>query len=41
MRLTYRYRLYPTRAQRSALYRTLDICLRVYNEVLHLSLIHI
>ena len=35
MRLTYRYRLYPTRAQRSALYRTLDICLRLYNEVLH------
>lgn len=35
MRLTYRYRLSPTRAQRTALNRTLDICLRVYNEVLH------
>ena len=35
MRLAYRYRLYPTPAQRTALERTLEICQRVYNEVLH------
>ncbi len=35
MRLTFKYRLFPTPAQRAALNRTLAICTRVYNEVLH------
>lgn len=35
MILVLKYRLFPTAAQRTALNRTLDICLRVYNETLH------
>lgn len=34
MRLTYRYRLFPTSAQRTSLERTLEICRRVYNDTL-------
>lgn len=35
MILVMKYRLFPTAAQRTALNRTLDICLRLYNETLH------
>jgi putative transposase len=34
MRITYKYRLYPTSAQRTALERTLAVCRWVYNETL-------
>jgi putative transposase len=34
MRITYKYRLYPTNAQRTALERTLSVCRWVYNETL-------
>jgi putative transposase len=34
MRLTYRYRLFPTAAQRTALNRSLDACRWVYNQTL-------
>lgn len=34
MRLTYKYRLYPTSAQRTTLERTLEICRWVYNDTL-------
>ncbi|TET97368.1 MAG: transposase, partial [Anaerolineales bacterium] len=31
---TYRYRIYPTKAQRAALQRSLDACRWVYNQAL-------
>ena len=34
MRLTYRYRLYPTAAQRTALHETLEACRWLYNKTL-------
>jgi putative transposase len=34
MQITYKYRLYPTSAQRTALERTLIVCRWVYNETL-------
>lgn len=34
MRLTYKYRLFPTSAQRTSLERTLEICRLVYNDTL-------
>lgn len=34
MRLTYKYRLFPTAGQRTALERTLGICRWVYNKTL-------
>ncbi len=34
MRLTYKYRLFPTSAQRTSLERTLELCRFVYNETL-------
>lgn len=34
MRLTYKYRLNPTKAQRTALDNTLELCRRVYNDTL-------
>ena len=34
MRLTYKYRLFPTSAQRTKLERTLEICRWVYNDTL-------
>jgi putative transposase len=34
MRLTYKYRLNPTSAQRTSLERTLEVCRRVYNDTL-------
>lgn len=34
MRLTYKYRLNPTSAQRTSLERTLELCRRVYNDTL-------
>ncbi len=34
MRMTYKYRLFPTSAQRTSLERTLDLCRWVYNDTL-------
>jgi putative transposase len=34
MRLTYKYRLFPTSAQRTSLERTLELCRFVYNDTL-------
>ena len=34
MRRTYKYRLFPTAAQRTALLRALDACRWVYNQTL-------
>lgn len=35
MQITYKYRLYPTAAQRTALDQMLTVCRRIYNETLH------
>ncbi len=36
MRKTYRYRIYPTKSQRSVLDQNLELCRQVYNDTLAL-----